>query len=138
MFISSLDFLLFDQVASTVAPSCAKNISTMESRLESVKSILTHIDHSDVYILLFAIPLLVVFLLFRSWISAILTVLRWQYRAGYSGATSTDIYTNTILTPKARASTPLNCVSRVTDKYRWIATIPPKTGCCWRCGGTCF
>lgn len=58
----------------------------MESRLESVKSILSHIDHGDIYILLLAIPLLAVFLLFRTWISAILTVMRWQYRAGYSGA----------------------------------------------------
>lgn len=70
----------------SVEPSCAENISRMESRLESVKSILAHIDHSDVYILLLAIPLLTVFLLFRTWISSILTVMRWQYRSGYSGA----------------------------------------------------
>lgn len=58
----------------------------MESKLESVTSILSHIDQSDVYVLLIAVPLLVLFALFRTWISAILTVMRWQYRPGYSGA----------------------------------------------------
>lgn len=71
----------------------------MESRLESVKSILSHIDQSDVYVLLIAIPILVLFALFRTWISAILAVMRWQYgyRPGYSGTSSFPNGTSGIL-----------------------------------------
>lgn len=99
-----MTFLLFDQLTVafrrlSFSRTTDTYISTMESRLESVKSILSHIDQSDVYVLLIAIPLLVLFALFRTWISAILAVMRWQYgyRPGYSGALSFPNGTSGIL-----------------------------------------